>query len=175
MKHLVSYFYTGKCTSPKQTAYHSQKPYNACLLHPLFFQNFSSFYYICTLRIFLAIYFLQYLFSIYVVTLPFYSILVLSHLSNKFSFFFLGNLFYNTTEYLFEFLFYILAFGNQILYNRNIRNLLYSIINHIAGSQVFLYTIRYRFTNDIIRIHYNQKEGQDEVDPYRRLASWKKY
>ena len=31
--------------------------------------------------------------------------------------------FYDIAEYLFEFLFYILAFGNQILYNRNIRNL----------------------------------------------------
>lgn len=80
-----------------------------------------------------------------------------------------------SAEYLFEFLFYILAFGNQILYNRNIRNLLYSIINHIVGLQVFLYTLCYRFANNIIRIHYNQKESQDEVNPYRRLASWKKY
>ena len=31
--------------------------------------------------------------------------------------------FYDIIECLFEFLFYILAFGNQILYNRNIRNL----------------------------------------------------
>ena len=83
--------------------------------------------------------------------------------------------FYDIAEYLFGFLFYILAFGNQILYNRNIRNLLYSIINHIVGLQVFLYTLCYRFANNIIRIHYNQKEGQDEVNPYRRLASWKKY
>ena len=41
----------------------------------------------------------------------------------------------------------------------------------IVGLQVFLYTLCYRFANDIIRIHYNQKEGQDEVDPYCRLAS----
>lgn len=41
------------------------------------------------------------------------------------------------------------------------------------GLQVFLYTLCYRFANNIIRIHYNQKEGQDEVNPYRRLASWK--
>lgn len=35
--------------------------------------------------------------------------------------------------------------------------------------QVFLYTLCYRFANNIIRIHYNQKEGQDEVNPY---ADW---
>lgn len=37
------------------------------------------------------------------------------------------------------------------------------------GLQVFLYTLCYRFANNIIRIHYNQKEGQDEVN---HTADW---
>ena len=48
-------------------------------------------------------------------------------------------LFHVITEYLFVFSFHILAFGNQILYNKTIRNLLYSIINHIADLHIFLY------------------------------------
>ena len=40
---------------------------------------------------------------------------------------------------------------------------------------VIAYFIMGRSSNSIIRIHYNQKESQDEVNPYRRLASWKKY
>ena len=68
----------------------------------------------------------------------FYTSAILSVKQVFFSFFRI--LFYTVIEYLFVFSLYILAFENQILYNKTIRNLLYSIINHMADLHIFLYT-----------------------------------